>query len=100
MDDLIVELAGLLGEAHVLVSAQDQAPFLSDWLGKYHGAARAVVRPGSTEEVAAVMRLCARHGVPVVPQGGNTSMSGGATPDSSGRAIVLSLTRMNRIRAL
>jgi len=98
MDDLIAELAGVLGEANVLVSQQDQAPFLTDWLGKYRGAARAVIRPGSTAEVAAVMRICARHKVAVVPQGGNTSMSGGATPDPSGRAIVLSLMRLNSIR--
>ncbi len=97
MDNLVAALAGLLGEANVIVSAQDQAPFLTDWLGKYRGGARAVVRPGSTEEVAAVMRLCASHGVPVVPQGGNTSMSGGATPDETGEAIVLSLMRLNRI---
>ncbi|UZF90859.1 FAD-binding oxidoreductase [Bosea sp. NBC_00550] len=98
MDDLIAELAGALGEANVLVSEQDQAPFLTDWLGKYRGAARAVVRPGSTTEVAAVMRICARHKIPVVPQGGNTSMSGGATPDTTGDAIVLSLMRLNSIR--
>lgn len=98
MDDLIAELAGALGEANVLVSGQDKAPFLTDWLGKYHGAARAVVRPGSTAEVAAVMRICARHKTPIVPQGGNTSMSGGATPDMSGRTVVLSLTRLNSIR--
>ena len=98
MDDLIAELAEALGEANVLVSEQDQAPFLTDWLGKYRGAARAVLRPGSTQEVSAVMRICARHGVPVIPQGGNTSMSGGATPDSSGDAIVLSLIRLNSIR--
>ena len=98
MDDLTAQLAGALGEANVLVSGQDKAPFLTDWLGKYHGAARAVVRPGSTAEVAAVMRICARHKTPIVPQGGNTSMSGGATPDMSGRTVVLSLTRMNSIR--
>lgn len=98
MDDLIAELAGALGGANVLVSEQDQAPFLTDWLGKYRGTARAVVRPGSTAEVAAVMRICARHKIPVVPQGGNTSMSGGATPDTTGDAIVLSLMRLNSIR--
>src|SRR6478609_8361941 len=98
MDDLIAELAGALGEANVLDSEQDQAPFLTDWLGKYRGAARAVVRPGSTTEVAAVLRICARHKIPVVPQGGNTSMSGGATPDTTGDAIVLSLMRLNSIR--
>lgn len=98
MDDLVAELAGALGEANVLVSAEEKAPFLCDWLGKYRGAARAVIRPGSTAEVAAAMRICARHNAPVVAQGGNTSMSGGATPDSSGRAVVLSLTRLNSIR--
>lgn len=100
MDRLIVELAEALGEANVLVSTQDQAPFLTDWLGKYRGAARAVIRPGSTAEVAAAMRVCARHAVPIVPQGGNTSMSGGATPDPSGKAVVLSLTRLSRIREI
>lgn len=98
MTDLIARLAGIVGERHVLIDAAAQAPFLTDWLGKYHGAAAAVIRPGSTEEVAAALVLCAASKVPVVPQGGNTSMSGGATPDTSGRAVVLSLTRMNRIR--
>ncbi|MGH7211880.1 MAG: FAD-binding oxidoreductase, partial [Acetobacteraceae bacterium] len=64
------------------------------------GRAQAVVRPGTTEEVAAVVRLCAEAAVPIVPQGGNTSMVGGATPDADGRSIVLSLARMARIRAL
>ncbi len=83
MDDLVAELAGALGEANLLVSAEEKAPFLCDWLGKYRGAARAVIRPGSTAEVAAAMRICARHNAPVVAQGGNTSMSGGATPPVS-----------------
>lgn len=98
MTDLIARLAGIVGEKNVLLDPEAQAPFLTDWLGKYQGAAAAVVRPGSTEQVAAVLALCAERKVPVVPQGGNTSMSGGATPDVSGRAVVLSLTRMNRIR--
>lgn len=100
MTDLVARLADIVGERHVLVDAEAQAPFLTDWLGKYRGAAAAIVRPGSTEEVAAVMALCTARRIPVVPQGGNTSMSGGATPDMSGRAIVVSLTRMNRIRAV
>jgi FAD/FMN-containing dehydrogenase len=100
VSELIACLAAIVGEAHVLTDAQAQAPYLADWLSKYKGAAAAVVRPGSTKQVAAVMALCAARKLPVVPQGGNTSMSGGATPDASGQAVVLSLTRMNRIRAV
>ncbi|WP_035654751.1 FAD-binding oxidoreductase [Bradyrhizobium sp. STM 3809] len=100
MTKLITTLQGIVGSSHVLTAAEDQAPYLRDWLGKYQGAALAVVRPGSTAEVAAVMAACTGARVAVVPQGGHTSLSGGATPDASGRAIVLSLSRMNRIRAV
>ncbi|UGV28251.1 FAD-binding oxidoreductase [Rhodopseudomonas boonkerdii] len=98
--ELIDTLKDIVGAANVLTEPVGQAPFLGDWLGKYRGEAAAVVRPGTTQEVADVMAACAAARVPVVPQGGNTSMSGGATPDASGRAVVLSLQRMNRIRAL
>ena len=64
---------------------------------RYHGRNLAVLRPRSTEETAAVVRLCAEHGVPMVPQGGNTSLCGAATPDESGHAVVISLERMNRV---
>lgn len=97
---LIEMLRDIVGVANVLTEPSEQAPFLADWLGKYRGEAAAVVRPGTTKEVSDVMAACAVARVPVVPQGGNTSMSGGATPDASGRAVVLSLQRMNRIRAL
>lgn len=90
-------LQAVVGEAHVLTGA-DAAPYLTDWRERYSGQALAVVRPGSTDEVAAVVRLCADAGVPIVPQGGNTGLCGGATPDDSGRAVVLSLQRLNRIR--
>jgi FAD/FMN-containing dehydrogenase len=76
------------------------APWLTDWRGRYTGRALALASPASTAEVAELMRLCTRHRVPVVPQGGNSGMSGGATPDASGEAIVLSLRRMNAIRRL
>ncbi|NCU11130.1 MAG: FAD-binding oxidoreductase [Sphingomonadaceae bacterium] len=76
------------------------APWLTDWRGRYTGAARAMASPASTAEVAELVRLCARHGIPIVPQGGNSGMSGGATPDQSGSALLLSLRRMNRIAAL
>ena len=96
---LLSELQSLLGESHVLTGA-DAEPFTLDWRRRYRGQALAVVRPGSTQEVADAIKLCARHGVPVVPQGGNTGLCGGATPDDSGSAVVLSTARLNRVRAL
>lgn len=98
MTTLLARLAAIVGDKNVLVDEAAKAPFLQDWLGKYRGTAAAVVRPGGTGEVASVLAACREAGISVVPQGGNTSMSGGATPDPAGRAIVLSLTRMNRIR--
>ena len=76
------------------------APFLVDWRGQWHGAARAVAQPDTPDDAASIVRWCAAHRVPVVPQGGNTGLSGGATPDADGSAIVLSLARLNRIRAI
>jgi FAD/FMN-containing dehydrogenase len=84
----------------VAVGPQDVAPWLDDWRGRYHGASAAVLSPADTHEVAAVVALAAEHGVPLVPQGGNTGMVGGATPPGDGSALILSLRRMNRIRAL
>jgi FAD/FMN-containing dehydrogenase len=97
---LLDELAKSLGPRGLLTDPADLAPYLADWRALYRGASPALARPASTEEVAAVVRLCAAARTPLVPQGGNTSMVGGATPDESGRAVILSLTRMNRIRAL
>lgn len=100
MDNFIQNLCAIVGDRHVLTANADMAPHLRDWRGRYQGTARAVVRPASTPELAAVVRLCAAAGVPIVPQGGNTGLCGGATPAADGRAIVLGLGRMNRIRAL
>lgn len=97
MSDLVARLASLIGEANVL-TGEDCAPYLADWRGRYHGRCLVVARPGTTEEVAAVVRACAEAHVPVVPQGGNTGHCGGATPDESGAALVLALGRMNRVR--
>ena len=96
---LLSELQSLLGPSHVLTGA-DADGYVQDWRRRYRGAALAAVRPGSTDEVAGVVRLCLRHGVPVVPQGGNTGLCGGATPDASGSAVVLSTARLNRVMAL
>jgi FAD/FMN-containing dehydrogenase len=84
----------------VLTDPADMAPFLLDWRKRHLGRARAVVQPQDTEQVARLVRWCAAHGVPIVPQGGNSGLTGGSVPDDQGHAIVLSLTRMNRIRAL
>ncbi len=84
----------------LLTDPHGMAPFLRDWRGLWHGRAIAVAQPNTPEDVAAVVRWCAVQCVPIVPQGGNTGMSGGATPDESGVAVVLSLARLNRIRAI
>jgi FAD/FMN-containing dehydrogenase len=97
---LLATLRAIVGEANVLTSDADVAPYVTDWRDRYHGRARAVVRPATTAEVAAVVRCCAEHGVPIVPQGGNTGLCGGATPHESGGEVVVSLTRLNRVRAL
>lgn len=93
------ELIRIVGAPHVLTGTQAE-PYLNDWRGRYEGRALAVVRPGSTQEVADVVKWCAASKTPIVPQGGNTGLCGGATPDSSGTAIVLSLTRMNQVRSV
>jgi FAD/FMN-containing dehydrogenase len=95
----LAELQALLGAGHVL-TGEDTDSYTLDWRGRYRGRALAVVRPDSAESVAAIVRLCARHGVPLVPQGGNTGLCGGATPADDGKAVLLSLARMNRVRAI
>jgi FAD/FMN-containing dehydrogenase len=84
----------------LITDPADCAPFLTDWRKRYTGRALAVAQPDTTMDVAAIVRWCAERRVPIVPQGGNTGMVGGATPDEGGRALVLSLARMNRIRAI
>jgi FAD/FMN-containing dehydrogenase len=95
---VLERLRDIVGVDHVLTSDADVAPYVVDWRGRYHGVARAVVRPADTAEVAAVVRTCAEAETPIVPQGGNTGMCGAATPDRDGEEIVLSLARMRAIR--
>ncbi len=97
---LIDAIRAVVSDRGVLTEPSDVDPYVEDWRCLYHGRTQAVVRPATTDEVARVVRLCAQAGVPVVPQGGNTSMVGGATPDETGHSIVLSLARMTRVRAL
>jgi FAD/FMN-containing dehydrogenase len=91
------KLRSIVGDKGLITDDRDKHPYLTDWRENYLGAAVAVVRPASSEEVAAVVRLCAAEAVAVVPQGGNTGLVGGGVPHEAGREIVLSLGRMNRI---
>ena len=93
---LLQELAQICGSAHVLNDG-DLSAWESDWRKRSRGKALAVVRPDSATQVAQVVQACARHGVSMVPQGGNTGLVVGSTPDDSGRQVVLSLQRMNRV---
>ncbi|MDX3899737.1 MAG: FAD-binding oxidoreductase [Sphingobium sp.] len=97
---LIARFAALLGPKGVVTDPDDIAPWTTDWRGRFHGATAAILSPASTQEVSATIKLAGELGVALVPQGGNTSMVGGATPPADGSALILSLRRMNRIRSL
>lgn len=96
--DLHTALRTLLPETHILTTPEAMRPYLAEQRDRYHGTAQAVLRPSTTEEMAAVVRVLAERGIPMVPQGGNTGLCGGAVPTAP--AVVLSTERLNRIRAL
>ena len=100
VEAVIAAASERFGAKGVAVSPHDIAPWLTDWRGRYTGTAAAVLSPASTDDVAFLVALASEHRVPLVPQGGNTGMVGGATPPEDGSALVLSLRRMNRIRAI
>lgn len=97
--DLLQDLRSTLGDACVRTPDAEHplTEHLHDWRGRYRGRALAIVSPRSTQDVATAIRLCAKHLVAIVPQGGNTSLVGGSVPDSSGKQIVLSLKRLNQV---
>lgn len=97
---MISAAAQALGPKAVVTDAKEIEPWVTDWRGRVHGAASAMLQPASTEEVAAIVRLAAEHRVALVPQGGNTGMAAGATPPADGSALLLSTRRMNRIRSV
>ncbi len=94
----IDELRTLTDANGIIDQPQNMAAFLTDWRGRFKGRAAAVVQPRTTQETAQIVQLCARRGVPIVAQGGNTGLVGGATPDASGKALVLCTRRMDRVR--
>ena len=94
------QLKGIVGAAYVLTDPAEIQPFVTDWRGRFVGSAQCVVRPADTAEVAGVVKACIDAGARIVPQGGNTSLCGAATPDAAGQAVVVSLSRLNRIAAV
>ena len=98
-DALITALTHELGDQNVLPGG-DLPAYENDWRKRWQGRALVVVRPGNTQQVAAVLKLCAQHGASVVPQGGNTGLVGGGVPDDTGTQVLLSLQRMNRLRGI
>ena len=97
---LIAQLIDAVGARNVLTQADDMAPFLTDWRNRFTGRADAVVLPATTQEAAAIVAACARHGAAIVTQGGNTGLCGGATPATHGHSVVLNTRRLNRIRQI
>jgi len=95
---LLDRIRAVVGERGLLTEPADTAAYIQDWRRLYRGRTAAVIRPARTDELAQVVRLCAAARVPIVPQGGNTSMVGGATPAEDGSQLVLSLARMARVR--
>ena len=97
---LVEEIRTRFGPKSAITDPVDIEPWLTDWRGRYRGQAKAILAPASTGEVSAIVGLAAEKRVPLVPQGGNTSMVGGATPPQDGSALILSLRRMNRLRSI
>ncbi len=99
-DPVLDQLRAIVGPAWVMTAPGETVGYLEDWRRLYRGRTPAVVRPGNTDELSRVMAVCHCHGIAVVPQGGNTSMVGGAIPSDAGDQMVISLSRLNRVRAI
>ena len=97
---IVEALRARLGPSGILTDPTDTAPYCEDWRRLYRGHTPAVLRPATTTDVADAVRLCADYGVAIVPQGGNTSMVGGAAVSEDGSQIILSLSRMNKVRGI
>nr|WP_294547180.1 FAD-binding oxidoreductase [uncultured Rhodopila sp.] len=91
-------IRAIVGDRGILTDSADTAAYTEDWRRLYQGRTSAVIRPGTTQELAEVVRLCAAAATPIVPQGGNTSMVGGAVPNEDGSELIVCTARLNRIR--
>lgn len=99
-EDFLRLCRAIVGSDQVLTGAHDTGPFLTDWRGRFTGSALGVLRPASTGQVAELVKACAAFRIPIVPQGGRTGLVMGSVPDTSGAAVVLSLSRMNQVRSV
>jgi FAD/FMN-containing dehydrogenase len=97
---LLTQFSAIVGEGYAVREAADQAPFLVEPRNRYHGATPLVLKPNTVDQVQAILKLANETGTAIVPQGGNTGLVGGQVPDGSGHQIVLSLARLNGIRAI
>jgi FAD/FMN-containing dehydrogenase len=97
---ILDDMAAIVGAKNIVTDADAMVPYLKEWRDLFRGKAQAIVRPGSTQEVAELVKLAARTGTKLVPQGGNTGLVGGQIPIAEGREIILSLQRMDKIRAI
>ncbi len=100
MQSYLNQLSEVLEKKYILTQDEDKAPYLTDWRKRFTGKAFAVLLPSTSNQVAAIVRLCAQHQIALVPQGGHTGFCGGATPDNSGKQVILNLKRMNQIREI
>lgn len=98
--EILARLTEVVGPQHAITAAADLAPYMEEWRGLYHGRTPLLLKPGSTDEVAAILKIAHDAGVAVVPQGGNTGLVGGQIPMTPGHEIVLNLSRLNRVRAI
>src|ERR1700749_3675971 len=95
---LLDRFAAIVGAKHVLTDPDAMFPFVTEQRDLYTGRALCVLRPGSVDEVSALVALCNQTGTPLVPQGGNTGLVGGGLPDASGREVLITLKRLDRVR--
>ncbi|MEZ5844383.1 MAG: FAD-binding oxidoreductase [Hyphomicrobiaceae bacterium] len=100
MTTLAAALAGILPAGGVITDPVGMEPYCLDWRGRFSARPACVIRPASTEEVAAAVQLCVSHGAAIYPQGGNTGLCYGAVPGAGEKSVVLSLGRMTRIRSI
>lgn len=98
--DLVARFTAIVGEKNALHDAQDIEPYLIEPREKFGGKTGLVLRPSTVDEVSAILKLATETGTAIVPQGGNTGLVGGQMPDGTGQQVILSLSRLNKIRSV